>query len=71
MKVSEMSIEELKDLVAAVVEQKLAEILGDPDWGMELKEEVKERLRVTSKAEAEGRRGIPAAEVARKIGIDW
>jgi len=66
-----MSIEEPKDLVAEVVEQKLAEMLGDPDLGMELKEAVKERLRKTSKAESEGERGISASEVAKKIGIDW
>ncbi len=67
MKVSEMSVEELKQLIDQVVEQKLEEILGDPDWGMELKEEVKERLRRTSKAE----RGIPASEVAKRSGLVW
>jgi len=71
MKVAEMSIEELKNLISTVVEQKLTELFGDPDWGMELREEVKERLRATSKAEAEGKRGIPASEVAKRIGIDW
>ena len=67
MRVSEMSVEELKQLVAQIVEQKLEELLGDPDWDMELKEEVKERLRRTSKVE----RGIPASEVTRRLGLVW
>lgn len=65
MKVSEMSAEELKQLIAEIVEQKLDELLGDPDWGRELREEVKERLRRTSEVE----RGIPASEVAKRLGI--
>ena len=65
MMISEMSVEELKWLIAQTVEQKLEELLGDPDWGMELKEEVKERLRRTSKVE----RGIPASEVAKRVGL--
>ncbi|MBM4463930.1 MAG: hypothetical protein FJ012_11510 [Chloroflexi bacterium] len=67
MKVSEMSVEELKQFIAQVVEQKLEEILGDPDWGMELKEEVKERLRRTSEVE----RGIPASEIGKSLGLVW
>lgn len=67
MKISEMSVEELKQFVAEIVEQKLKELLGDPDWGMELREEVKERLRRTSEAE----RGVPASEVAKKLGLVW
>lgn len=67
MKVSEMSVEELKQLIAQIVEQKLEELLGDPDWGRELKEAVKERLARTSSAE----RGIPAWEVAQRLGLAW
>lgn len=67
MKVSEMSVEELKQLIAQIVEQKIEELLGDPDWGMELKEEVKERLKRTSEVE----RGTPASEVAKRLGLVW
>jgi hypothetical protein len=67
MKVSEMGVEELKQLISQVVEQKLEELLGDPDWGLELKEEIKERLRRTSKA----KRGVPASEVAKRLGLVW
>jgi hypothetical protein len=67
MKVAEMSVEELKQLIAQIVEQKLDELLGDPDYGMELRDEVKERLRKASKTE----RGTPAADVARKLGLVW
>lgn len=67
MKVSEISVEELKQLIAQIVEQKLEELLGDPDSGMQLRDEVKERLRRTSDV----KRGIPASEVARRLGVNW
>lgn len=67
MKVSEISVEELKQLIAQIVEQKLEELLGDPDSGMQLRDEVKERLRRTSDV----KRGIPASEVARRLGLNW
>ncbi|MBI2303261.1 MAG: hypothetical protein HYU86_00745 [Chloroflexi bacterium] len=69
MKVADLSIEELKTLIAEVLEEKLSEIMGDPDWGLELKEDVKERLRQSQSALAKGRKGIPAQEVGKKLGL--
>ncbi len=71
MKVKEMSIDELKALIYQAVEEKLYEILGDPDQGMELKEEVKDMLRKSLVATQHGERGIPAQEVALKMGLEW
>jgi len=45
MKVKDLTMEELKDYINEVAEEKLVELLGDPDWGLELKDEVKERLK--------------------------
>ena len=48
-KVQDLTIEDLEYLI----EQKILEILGDPDYGLELKKEfkekLKERLKSTSK----------------------
>ena len=71
MKLKEMSIDELKVLIYQVVEEKLYEILGDPDRGMELKEEVKDILRKSLVATQHGERGIPAQEVTLKMGLEW
>lgn len=41
MRVNDLTIEDLEYLI----EQKVLEILGDPDFGLELKDEFKEELR--------------------------
>ena len=35
-KVQEMTIDQLKGLIRETVEEKLEEMLGDPDWGLGL-----------------------------------
>ena len=42
--VAQMSKDELKDIIAMTVEQKLLELLGDPDEGLEIRKSVRERL---------------------------
>jgi hypothetical protein len=69
--VSEMTVDELRNLVEQVVEEKLAELVRDPDFGLELREEFKERLRRTIEAEKRGVPGIPAEEVAKEFGVPW
>jgi hypothetical protein len=54
MKVSELTLEELKALIGEAVEEKLKELLGDPDSGLELKEEVIERLKVSLSSKEKG-----------------
>ena len=56
MKVKELSVEQLKALIQEAVE----EILGGPDQGLELKENVKERLRNSLAAMECGEEGIPS-----------
>ncbi|MGQ9627049.1 MAG: hypothetical protein ACUVV0_09135 [Anaerolineae bacterium] len=60
--VVQISVDELKKLIQDAVEQKLLELLGDPDWGLELREEIQERLKRSFTAEEQGERGIPAEE---------
>jgi hypothetical protein len=70
MKVKELTVEEFKNLVQEAIEEKLEEIMGDPDAGLELREEVKERLRNSLAARRRGEKGIPIEEVARRVGLD-
>jgi hypothetical protein len=71
MKVKELTVEEFKKLVQDTIEEKLQELIGDPDAGLELREEVKKRLRNSLAARRRGEKGIPIEEVARRLGLDW
>lgn len=69
MKVSELTAEELKALIKEAVAEALEEMLGDPDCGLELREEVKERL-CRSLADTEGKECQCLSEVAKKLGLE-
>ena len=69
--VGEMTVRELERVVKRAMEEKLYELIGDPDRDLELREPVKKRLRRTLRDEKRGRSGIPAGEVARRLGLRW
>ncbi len=71
MKVKELSVEQLKALIQEAVEEKLQEILGDPDQGLELREDIKDRLRRSLAAVESGEEVIPIGQVAKEIGLEW
>ena len=71
MRVKELTVEQFKSLVQEAIEEKLEEIIGDPDLGLELREEIKERLLSSLAARRGGQKGIPIDEVARRAGLDW
>jgi len=68
--VAEMSKEELTDLIEATVEQKIMELLGDPDEPLALREEVQESILRQRAAMAKGERGQPIEDVAKELGLD-
>ncbi|MEW6034089.1 MAG: hypothetical protein AB1603_04480 [Chloroflexota bacterium] len=68
MKVRDLGVEELKALVQEAVEEKLEEMLGDPDQGHELQGKVKRRLERSLSAKV---RGVPAEKVAGDVGLRW
>ncbi len=71
MKVKDLSVEQLRALVQEAVEEKLEEMLGDPDIGLELREEVKKRLHSSLDAMQSGERGMTVEQVASEAGLDW
>jgi len=71
MKVKELTVEQLKTLIQEAVEEKLEEMIGDPDSGLELREDVKDRLRASLAAMQQGEMLIPVEEAARQAGLDW
>ncbi|MBZ5516476.1 MAG: hypothetical protein LAN62_16830 [Acidobacteriia bacterium] len=52
--IQDLTIDQLKALIGEVVEEKLRELLGDPDDGLDLRPQVRERL-LRTLAEAQPR----------------
>ena len=67
----DLSVEELRAVIGEVVEEKLREIFSDPDVGLALRPEIQERLRTDLQQVQEEGQNIPAAELARRRGLDW
>ncbi len=67
--VGEMTKDELQDMIAALIEQKLLELLGDPDEGLELRTSLRQRLLRQRKAVARGERGEPFGDAVRRLGL--
>jgi len=67
--VTQMSKDELKELIETSVEQKLLELLGDPDEGLEIRKSVRDRLLRQKKAVAAGERGESLEDVVRRLGL--
>jgi len=68
MQVKDMTIDQLRDLIRPTVEQCLEEYFGDPDSGLEVKEEVKQKLLESQRKQA-GESGIPLGEIYKKLGV--
>ncbi len=69
--VKDLTIEELKAVIGEVVEEKLRELLVDPDAGLTLRPEVEERLLSDLQKPQASKDNIPAAELARRRGLEW
>ena len=67
--VAQMTKKELEEMIGAVVERKLLELLGDPDEGLPVRESLRKRLIRQKQAVAKGRRGRPLGRVVRKAGL--
>jgi hypothetical protein len=71
MQVKDMTTEELKLLIQETVTETIQTLLVDPDAGMQIKPEVEQQLLRSLERTQAGERGIPAEEVARKLGLNW
>jgi hypothetical protein len=67
MDLSQLTPEQLKELVRGLVDDRLRELLGDPDLGLQLGEALRARLKqsLTSTERVSG------DEVAEKLGLNW
>jgi hypothetical protein len=69
--VKDLTVEELKAVIGEVVEEKLRDLLTDPDAGLALRPEVQERLLKDLREPQPEGENIPAAELARHRGLEW
>ena len=67
--VADMTTTELRQLVSSVVEEKLMQLLGDPDEGLVLRENVRKRLLRQKRAVSKGERGESLQTVARRLKL--
>lgn len=61
--VAQMTEQELRALVGEVVEEKLAELVHDPDEGLDLVPELQARLERQMEQVRAGERGVPLSDV--------
>ncbi|MDI6773529.1 MAG: hypothetical protein QME77_13235 [bacterium] len=70
-RVKDLSSGELRALIQEAVEQALLELLGDPDQGLSVRDDLHARLRGSLERVRRGERGVAAQEVAKRAGFAW
>ena len=65
--ISNLSLDELKNLVEGIVDDRLRVLLGDPDLGAPIGESVRDRL----KQSLASNERLTGDEVADKLGLRW
>ena len=69
-RVADLTVEELRSLIKEVVTQTLLEMFADPDKGLELREDIQDRLH-NALVTPTGSKTTSAQEVAAKLGLEW
>ncbi len=57
-------------LIICDTKEKLEQMLGDPDKGLEVKPELLRELKASLAATRRGKRGIPLEQLAKEMGLD-
>ena len=68
--VADLTIAEFRELILETVAEAIAELINDPDEGLELSDWAAARLEAAREEAAAGeRQTVPLAEVARQYGL--
>ena len=70
-KVADLTIDEFRNLVRAVVIQTLSEMLDDPDEGLRLRDGFAEELQDSLNTVKIGDKTASVQQVAEKLGLTW
>ena len=68
-KVVQVTADELREMIGAIIEQKLIELFGDPDDGLVMTKTLRNRLLRQKKAVAKGERGELFEEVVARLRL--
>ena len=71
MQVKDLTVEELKLLIQTTVTETIESLLNDPDEGKQIDPQIKQQLIYSLQQTQSGQCGTPAAEVAKKLGLNW
>ncbi len=69
MRVSDLSTDELKALIRETVAESIAELLADPDIGLEIRDDVRLQLLEQRQAVLAGERGKSLDDVVASLGL--
>ena len=64
-----MTQEQLREMIGETVEEKLIELLGDPDAGLAIRKSLRARLLRQRRKVVQGDRGDSLDAVARELGL--
>jgi hypothetical protein len=67
MDLSQLSQEQFKELVRGIVDDRLRELLGDPDLGLQLGEGLRARL----KKSMSSMERLSGEDIADQLGLRW
>ncbi|MCX6842617.1 MAG: hypothetical protein NTX53_10090 [candidate division WOR-3 bacterium] len=67
--VPRMTKDQFREMLGDTIEQKLIELLGDPDDGLAIRSSVRARLLRQKRRVARGERGELLEDVARRLGL--
>lgn len=67
MDLAHLTSDQLKELVRGLVDDRLRELLGDPDLGLQLGEALQARLKESLLSQER----ISGDQVAEKLGLRW
>jgi hypothetical protein len=67
MQISDLSLDELKELVKDLVDDRIRDLLGDPDLGLQLSDAVRTRLKNSLASETR----VTGDEMADRLGLRW
>lgn len=67
MDLSQLSQEQFKELVRAIVDDRLRDLLGDPDLGFQIGDGLRARL----KESLSNRERLSGEDIADQLGLRW
>jgi hypothetical protein len=67
MDLSQLSQEQFKELVRAIVDDRLRELLGDPDLGLQLGDSLRARLKESLSSTVR----LSGEDIANQLGLRW